>query len=284
MRNLIDAIETIVRGGNHLVGDDSTSTNRLNSDGEALEDYIKDVFADSRGCSPQDRLLKRATEFSYLGNQSNPPDAMIRGGEAIEIKKLESISPDLALNSSYPKDKLYSDSPSISAACRNCEDWTSKDMIYAVGVVNSRSKTLKSLCFVYGEDYCADKSVYEGLRNKLKEGIRQIEGIDFAETQELGRINRVDPLGITYLRCRNMWHIKNPMSLFHDYYSFDDNVSFSLVAVINDERLIQLGNEQVLRRLEQDYQNFEIKNISIPNPNNPANIKSAKIITYYESN
>lgn len=284
MRNLIDAIDTIVRGGNHLVGDETTSTNRLNSDGEALEDYIKDVFADSLGVTPQERLLKRSAEFSYLGNQSNPPDAMIRGGEAIEIKKLESVSPDLALNSSYPKDKLYSTSTSISAACRNCEEWESKDMIYAVGVVNSRDKSLKSLCFVYGEDYCADKSVYEGLRTRLKEGIKQIEGIDFAETQELGRINKVDPLGITYLRCRNMWHIKNPMALFRDFYSFGDNASFTLVAIINDERLRLLGNEAVLRELEKDFPNFEIKDISIPDPNNPANIKSAKIITYYESN
>ena len=30
----------------------------------------------------------------------------------------------------------------------------------------------------------------------------------FAETKELGRVNQVDPLGITNLRIRGMWQIE----------------------------------------------------------------------------
>lgn len=62
--------------------------------------------------------------FSYLGNNSNPPDAMLRNGDAIEVKKIESLSSALTLNSSM-----------ISTACREAEQWSEKDMIYVVGVV-----------------------------------------------------------------------------------------------------------------------------------------------------
>ena len=60
---------------------------------------------------------------------------MLRNGDAIEVKKIESLSSALALNSSYPKHKLYCNSSMISTACREAEQWSEKDMIYAVGVV-----------------------------------------------------------------------------------------------------------------------------------------------------
>ena len=40
--------------------------------------------------------------------------------------------------------------------------------------------------------------------------------IEFGETNELGRVNKVDPLGITDLRIRGMWAIKHPGRVF-DY-------------------------------------------------------------------
>lgn len=61
--------------------------------------------------------------FSYIGNQNNPPDSMLRNGDAIEVKKIESKKAALALNSSYPKAKLYADSPMINKECRECEKW-----------------------------------------------------------------------------------------------------------------------------------------------------------------
>jgi len=33
-----------------------------------------------------------------------------------------------------------------------------------------------------------------------------IADIEFSQTKELGRVNRVDPLGITNLRIQGMWH------------------------------------------------------------------------------
>ena len=42
----------------------------------------------------------------------------------------------IALNSSYPTAKLYSDSPMITKACRESEEWTEKDLLYAIGSVD----------------------------------------------------------------------------------------------------------------------------------------------------
>jgi hypothetical protein len=64
----------------------------------------------------QSRLDQFSRVFSYQGNPNNPPDLMIRQGDAIEIKKIESPHSSLALNSSYPKAKLFSHSTMLTAA------------------------------------------------------------------------------------------------------------------------------------------------------------------------
>ena len=160
-RNIIDAIIEIVKSPKYKLKEYSASHNRANAMGEALEEYIKDAFAGTIGeddAEVRNRALNKT--FSYLGNQNNPPDSMLKdGGDAIEVKKIESANSSLALNSSYPKAKLFSNSTMISNACRDCEKWTVRDMIYAVGVI--RDNNLKSLALVYGSEYCADKTVYE---------------------------------------------------------------------------------------------------------------------------
>lgn len=124
-----------------------------------------------------------------MSNSSNPPDFMLKGGDAVEVKKIESNDSALALNSSPPKHTLKSSSPLISKACREAEDWSEKEIIYTVGVVNGNS--LKHLCMVYGRDYCASDECYE--QAKLKP---------------------LDPLGITRAKnfvCQseNPWRLRN---------------------------------------------------------------------------
>lgn len=43
----------------------------------------------------------------------------------------------------------------------------------------------------------------------------QIPNISLTDTRELGKLNKVDPLGITYLRIRGMWGIENPFQVFN---------------------------------------------------------------------
>lgn len=278
--NVIKAIINLVSNPIIELKQYSESHNRVNSMGEALEEYVKDLFTGT--VNETDNLIRKQKQkkyFSYLGNQNNPPDCMIRGGDAIEIKKIESKGSYLALNSSYPKAKLYSSSEMITNACRNCEIWTEKDIIYIVGVVNENQ--LSSLCMVYGEDYASSEEVYSRIKSTISEGVTSIEGVQFSETKELGRVNRVDPLGITYLRIRGMWGIENPMSVFSDVYSVDFNKAFNFMALINNEKYAIFSEDtKTLEAMVGNLVGLEIKDVKIKNPDNPAKLKDAKLITF----
>lgn len=108
---------------------------------------------------------------------------MLKGGDAIEVKKIESKDLSLALNSSYPKSKLFADSHMLSKTCKTCENWSVKDMIYVVGSISKNE--INSLSFVYGTEYCADKETYEKIKHTIKHGVESIENVEFAETKEL---------------------------------------------------------------------------------------------------
>ncbi len=280
MKNIIDAICSIVKSSNFKIHDFYKARNRANAMGEALENYVKDIFAETLDCEDDTLREKIWSEvFSYAGNQNNPPDIMIKGSDAIEVKKIESYNSTLALNSSYPKDKLYSDNPMITEACKVCEEWSVKDMIYVIGVVEPSTNSLKTLAMVYGMDYCADRATYEKVQSIIKEGINSIPDVEFGETRELGRINRVDPLGITSLRVRGMWQIENPLKVFKSHFQRGDD-DFALMVIINDEKFNQFENAGKLYELAHNNKNLTIKDITIKNPNNTVKLTSAKLITF----
>ncbi len=280
-RNIINAIYSIVNNNNYNLRTRNQAHNRANAMGEALEEYVKDAFCDAISEENHVTRLRKIEEtFSYTANQNNPPDAMLHGGDAIEVKKVETMLGGIPLNSSYPKSKLYADDPMITSACKNCEEWEEKDMIYAIGVVDDKQQRLRVLCLIYGCDYCADREVYERIKNIIKDGVEEIPGVEFAETNELGRVNRVDPLGITYLRIRGMWHIEHPLKVFRPYFQVNPSDDFTLMAIINNEKLISLGNGHLLTELSGQTENFQITDIEIPDPNNPARLKSTKLITF----
>lgn len=278
-KNIIDAIINIVKNPILELREYSISHNRANSMGEALEEYIKDIFSGTLFENDKNKRLEIISEvFSYLGNTNNPPDSILRGGDAIEVKKIENKSSSLALNSSYPKAKLYSNSSMITDACRNCEEWKEKDIIYAIGTCEKNKLT--SLIFVYGEDYAAENKIYENVKNKIKFGIETINGLEFSETNEIGRVNRVDPLGITYFRIRGMWGIENPIKVFDYIYERDNTKQFNFMALINDDKYNSFFNREELENLEKENKYLEIRNVKIKNPNNPAQLRSAKLITF----
>ena len=109
MGNILTAITAIVGNSLDLSGNTPGQIqNRVNQMGAALEDYVKNAFADCIGKDQRTINSQRNSTFSYLGNNTNPPDAMLKGSDAIEIKKVESAKNTLQLNSSCPKNKLYS--------------------------------------------------------------------------------------------------------------------------------------------------------------------------------
>lgn len=278
MANILNAIKNIVENPIIQVRDYYSGKNRANSVGDALENYVKDVFANTFEM-PEMQRLKRINEvFSYLGNQNNPPDVMLRGGDAIETKKVQSPTSALALNSSYPKSKLFANSPMLTQPCRDCEDWTVKDILYVIGHTNDSE--IKYLWLVYGDCFAADKEVYERIKNTISEGIYSIPDVEFTETNELGKVKRVDPLGITDLRIRGMWHIDNPHKIFTYLNCVDNSSKFQLICLMKKEKFDSFPTQDKNDVLKITTPNFKVADVEFKNPNNPAKLIEGKLITF----
>lgn len=278
--NLLKAIKNIVKNPNNDLVLQYKSLNRINSMGEALEFYIKDVFC---GLLHESDIAKKEQAyskfFSYLGNQNNPPDIIIKNGDAVEVKKHIGVRPNgLALNSSYPKDFLYSDSPMITSDCRGCEEWSKKDLLYAVGSISGNK--VKSIWFIYGNCYAASREVYEKIKNSISEGVNSLPDIEFGETNELGRVNKVDPLGITDLRIRGMWAIKHPAKVFDYIPEVLLDADFKVNAIVLTSKYDSFPKEDKESLEALISSNFIIKDIQIKSPNNPAKFLDAKLIRF----
>ncbi|SDY14089.1 NgoPII restriction endonuclease [Lutibacter oricola] len=276
MTNILEAIYNIVNHKNFAIREFYSGRNRANSMGEALENYIKDAFADTFDSEDeQSRLKTYNEEFSWLGSQNNPPDIMIKGGDAIEVKKTQSANSSLALNSSYPKTDLRHTSPMITSECRDCEEWTVKDLIYCVG--HTSDTNIKSLWMVYGSSYAAKHETYQRIKTTISDGIKTIPDVVFADTKELGRVNQVDPLGITNLRIRGMWQIENPRKVFNYLHEPTDK-DFELVCIIPLEKYNSFPNESKSKLEGITEKGFSIEDKQIKNPNNPAKLIECKLI------
>lgn len=152
-------------------------------------------------------------------------------------------------------------------------------MIYAVGVVEGNS--LGSLAFVYGDDYCARNEIYEKIKSTIKSGVELIKDVEFSETKELGHVNRVDPLGITYLQIRGMWSIENSFSAFDYVYKRNFKNKFNFMCIINKNKFNSFENKNDIYDVAKTNKNFSITNIKIKDPNNPAKLKDAVLISFY---
>ena len=283
MANLIKVILHLVENSISDLQDRSKGKNRVNDMGDSLEAFITDIFAGTLGESDESiRVKKYSQVFSYLGNANNPPDLIIRDGDAIEVKKIKSFKSEIPLNSSYPKSKLLSGDPMITKDCRVVDGgkWT-KDLIYIIGVV--QKKKLKRLWLIGGDCYAADSETYKRVKDTISKGVKKIPLVEFSETKELGRVNKVDPLGITYLRIRGMWGISNPVNVY-DYLNIDYNekANLQVIAIMTVEkyRSFPQADLDALTKMDTELTNLEIRDVQIKSPNNPANLISAKLITY----
>jgi NgoPII restriction endonuclease len=286
MTNVLQAIATII---NNPIPDlinyyKSQSNNRINALGEALEYFVKDAFANTiHEPDISNKLDKYSQLFSWSGNQNNPPDLIIRNGDAVEVKKIEVSSNQIPLNSSYPKSKIFSNSPQITSACRTCENWIEKDILYVIGATSAGTtrQKLKKLWLVYGDCYAASKEYYERIRNQIATGINAIPDVEFSNTRELGRVNKVDPLGITYLRIRGMWGIESPARVYNYINTgYDLNANFQMIAIMTESKYLSFPDEDRIMIESISDQGFRVNTQRIKSPDNPAILISAKIITY----
>jgi hypothetical protein len=279
MSNIIKAFINITNSPIVELVDYYSGKNRVNNAGKALEIYIQDAFAGTINETDELKRLEKLEQiYSYQGNQNNPPDLMLKNSDAIEVKKLQSKNSAIALNSSYPKAKLYANSPMITKACRECEKWETKDIIYTIGYTTDNS--LKSLWMVYGDCFCADKETYERIKNTISSGINSISDVEFTATKELGKVKKVDPLGITDLRIRGMWHIANPHKVFDYIYNYDESKRFQMVCLMRKEKYkgLPLEDREALECLSVD--GVEVLDVRIKSPDNPVVLVDAKLLVF----
>lgn len=280
MSDLLIALNTL--SGLHLnsLHELYTGSNRINNQGVAFELFIRDIFSNSLNVKDQEiRENLYQSTFSYFGNQNNPPDLILKNGDAIEIKKIESNS-TIALNSSYPKQKLKITDSRITNACKNCEDstWQEKDILYIIGKINKKSKKIEVIWFLYGDCYAASAEVYEKILDSMKSGIYDLQDIELIPTNEIAKVNKVDPLGITDFRVRGMWHIKNPIHVFESVYNEYSNTKTTIVCLMPEikfKTFLQSSQSLILENKK-----INIKDVEIKSPDNPVKKIKAKLINF----
>lgn len=281
--NVLVALKNILDNPTNELLDiyDGAVHNRANNMGDALEYYIKDLFCSSihiNNFSEKDKIYSKY--LSYLGNSNNPPDFIIKKSSAIEVKKIENLSfGDIALNSSHPKDYLYSNSTLINTACKECENeyggWNKKEMIYAIG--NVIKKELRLLWLLDGACYCADDGIYKKIKSTIQTGVKTIQGVEFTDSRELGKVKKIDPLGVTDLRIRGMWSIKHPMKVF-DYLveDYKKDTVFQVYCLLLKDKFDRINVDDKANLLEYINKGQLIKeDVKIKNPNNPAQFLDA---------
>lgn len=279
MSNLLEAIIHISQLESLEIDEVVLGSNRAISMGEGLESFVKNAFTNSFLEKDRAKLNKIYEQyFSYQGSKRTPPDLMLKGGDALEVKKTEELNSELQLNSSHPKAKLFSTSTLINKHCKGCEKWTEKDFIYVIGHIPKGTNRLSSLWFIHGELYAADEAVYTDLKNTVSSLLQNDDTINFSETNEIGRINAVDPLKITHLRIRGMWLLQPPYKVFNYVSRYHATATFQTIAIISQEKY--MAYPQSSREKLETNDQIVIKDIQVNNPNNPVALIDAKLIKF----
>jgi len=280
MENILDAIYNISQLKDLKVKAITFGSNRANNMGEGLESFVKDAFSNmfyEADKNIRNKIYNKV--FSFQGSKRNPPDFMLRNGAAIEVKKIESLTSELQLNSSHPKSKLLSSSNFITKKCKDCEVWTEKDFIYVVGHTPKGTNTLSSIWLVYGDIYAASEETYVSLKTQIGDNIESIPDIDFSETKEIGRVNQVDPLKITNLRIRGMWLLQQPYSVFDYVHGYKKDKRFQCIALIPTSKFDLLPKKSI-DKIISPKNSFTISDVQVNDPDNPVNLIDCKLIKY----
>lgn len=278
--NILKAFNNLSKSESFRLTELYSGQNRMNNVGTALEYFVKDIFCSSIdviGLDIKDK--KHSEDLSYLGNQNNPPDFIVKNGDAVEVKKIAGLVGSIQLNSSYPKSKLHRDDVRLRKSCRECDggNWSEKDILYVVGSVSNGA--IKVLWFVYGDCYAADREVYEKTFKSISKKIHEIDQLEFtAKTNEIAGVRKIDPLGITYLRVRGMWGIDTPHKVFGPLTGFNRESDFSAFALMLDEKYKSFSKQD--RDDIESNLKIKIKSVEIKSPNNPANYLKAKLICF----
>lgn len=298
MSNIIKAIINIItHRQNFNVVPIAGNANMMNARGVTLEHFVRDAFAGTFG-SPGGNQRWVNTCFSYLGGGNTPPDMILMGSDAIEVKKENNVG-QLQLNSSFPMDKLYHSNPKLSNNASNCDggNWVSKDILYVIGTDPQAQLGPKKLWMIYGDCLCASPQVFQNIENDITNAVQSIPNYNWVPTKELAKAVNVDPLGTVDLRVRAMWLLQHPNALFQNcittciqqnggnyanpqIFTFNRNATFQMYVLMTMSKfnsLPQVDKQNILNRRNN---NLLIEDVAIADPNNPAVSLNCKLICY----
>lgn len=88
----------------------------------------------------------------------------------------------------------------------------------------------------------------------------------------------VDPLGITNMRIRGMWHILNPSKLYSQLVNQTDDRQFYLL--MRESKYQSFPNEDRVKVENLNKIGFVNQIIEIRDPDNPAKLIKARLIKY----
>jgi hypothetical protein len=274
MTNVLEALLNIVENKDYEIKEYTKGGNRAQNMGEALEEYIFDAFSNSFKIKDSEASTAKHQEvFSFLGSKNKIPDAILKNGDALEVKKATSES-SIQLNSSYPKHTLKATDTRIKASALTCEDelWEEKEILYCFGYIPEGHKHLKSIWFVYGRILCDLQEVYEEIINNIKSNLD-----DDYDGNELGGATGVDTLKITTLRVRGMWVIKHPQKVFSKLVEGWGSNDFEVKALIPKNIFDNLPKSSK-ERLGKSSLNIE--EVKITDPTNRAQTIDCVFIYY----
>jgi len=286
MANLLQTIYRLINDPQLWINADNFGVNRILAAGRGLEDHIKDLFANVNSeMTNQQRTEAYNREFSFFNSPRNPPDLILQGGDAIEIKKISSPNANIHLSSSFPRAKLLANDPMITRQCVNCEaePWVEKDLIYIVGyVVLNR---IRHLWLFYGDCFAANNDLYTQVINSIT---ARRNGNQLPIARDLGRVefghfNAVDPRGITKLRIRGLWSIPNPSIIFnslHDEINIDPETNFQLTVIMKDQKFNQFPVFDRNSLLNHEAEFYTISDVDVPDPDILLETIECKLITF----
>ena len=120
----------------------------INSVGENMEIFIKDLLT-GQLYGDNEALRQKAYDrtFSRQGSSREGVDAIVRGGDAFEIKKetlkhrFAKLTKDIQLNSSPPRSVLRRNDPRLVSKTRITEGgtWIEKDVFYVIGATSANA-------------------------------------------------------------------------------------------------------------------------------------------------
>jgi hypothetical protein len=279
--NILNAIKNISDLKNNNLSNyfESYST-KIETTRQQIGYYLKDAISGTSKSSKEKKPKTRYKEtFSYLGNKNSPPDFIIKDGDAFVIKKNQTVKSGLILGNSPPKDCLTWNDPWILKNCRKVDggQWNKKDIFYVTCMIEKDK--IKYLYFIQGQCLVADKEVYEktilGLKKTIDSYLKS-EGLEKPLTSGLGKINKLDPLGVTTLRIRDVWKIQNPIKIFSDIYEYNRKQEFTMIAIMLRNKFNSFPKKDIQKLLSDKL--IEVKDEKIKNPNDPSEMIDAKLI------